>query len=38
MVICGIGGVSLEVHGFGNVHIIAEVNIRKNNLNIRIKN
>ena len=26
MIVCGIGGISLEVHGFGNVHIIAEVN------------
>lgn len=35
MVVCGIGGVSLEVHGFGNVHIIAEVNKILRNFIIR---
>ena len=34
MIVCGIGGISLEVHGFGNVHIIAEVQLRLNILSI----
>lgn len=38
MMVCGIGGISLEVRGIGNVHIIAEVDLTKNNCNIRINN